>query len=284
VIAALAVLGGSLRTTVRAGVQRRFDRAMHGYLCALAAGVIGCALGIAMASGLHGSAVVRVRSAHLTLNLLGLVGLVIVATLPSFAATEARVKMSPRADRRAQGALLVWLCVALVATTIGFLAGWPPVATAGLLAYAAGLVALGALLPAIHLKQIRWAGPRLLQLGAGLGWWIAATFALAWQTARHDAVFTEPVVGALVVGAYAQILAAALAYLGPVLRGGGHERLSAGFRTTRSWVGLVAANIAAIALATRAHTVAVVAVGAWLLDTGTRAALLTSTRPRGDRR
>jgi nitrite reductase (NO-forming) len=283
VIAALMLLGRSLSTTVRAGVQRRFDVAVRGYICALAAGMIGCALGIAMAVGLSGSALVRVRAGHLTLNLLGLIGLVIVATLPSFTATEARVKMSPRADRRGQGALLAWFCLAIVVTTIGYLCGWPAVAAAGLCAYAAGLMGLAGMLPAIHVKQIRWAGPRLLQLGAGIAWWAGATLALAWQTAHHHAVFTQPVLGALVVGGYAQILAAALAYLGPVLRGGGHERLSAGFHTTRSWFGLLAANVAAVAMAVGAHTVVVVAVGAWLLDTAARVTLL-ATRPRRVRR
>ena len=45
---------------------------------------------------------------------------------------------------------------------------------------------------------------------------------------------------ALVLGGYVQILVASLAYLAPVLRGGGHVRLSAGFATTRSWLALTA--------------------------------------------
>jgi nitrite reductase (NO-forming) len=274
VIAALLLLGLSLRRSVRAGVQRRFDGALGGYLCALLAGVIGCVLGIAMATGLSGSALPRVRAAHLTLNLLGLVGLVIVATLPFFTATQARVKMSPRADRHAQGVLLAWLGAAIATTTFGFLAGRSSVAAAGLAVYAMGLVGLVALLPAIRVKQLRWAGPRLVQLGAGVAWWTGATLAVAWQAAHGDPVFTRPVVGVLVVGGYAQILASALAYLGPVLRGGGHQRLSAGFRTTRSWLGLIAANVAAVGLLFDTRYVVVVAIGAWFVDTAVRAATL----------
>ncbi len=274
VIGALLVLALSLQRTARKGVQRRFDAAVRAYLCALLAGVIGSAFGVAMASGLDGSALPRARAAHLTLNLLGLIGLVIVATLPSFTATQARVKMSPRADLRAQGTMLAWLCAALVAATAGFLMASPSVAAIGLGAYAAGLVGLGALLPTIHTKQLQWAGPRLLQLGAGMAWWTGATAAIAVQAARDHAVFTRPVIGILVVGGYAQILAAAVAYLGPVLRGGGHVRLSQGFRTTRSWVGLVAANVAAVALLFRANDVVVVAIGVWLVDTAIRAATL----------
>src|SRR6185437_7289237 len=214
-------------------------------------------------------------AAHLTLNLLGLIGLVIVATLPSFAATQARMKMSSRANGRAQDALLAWLCTATAIAAAGFLAAQRSVAAAGLCAYAAGLVGLVALLPAIRVKQLRWAGPRLVQLGAGLGWWAGATLAVAWQAASGDPVFTRPVVGVLVVGGYAQILAAALAYLGPVLRGGGHRRLTDGFRITRSWPGLIVANVAAVALAVGAHDVVVVALGVWLIDTLARASVLT---------
>jgi hypothetical protein len=282
VIVALLILGASLRKTVRAGVQRRFDGALHGYLCALLAGVSGSALGIAMVVGLGGSTQARVRAAHLTLNLFGLIGLVIVATLPSFAATQARMKMSSRANNPAQDALLAWLSTAIAIAAVGFLSGRPAVAAAGLGAYAVGLVGLVALLPAVRVKQLRWAGSRLLQLGAGLGWWAGATLAAAWQAASGDRVFTRPVVGVLVVGGYAQILAAALAYLGPVLRGGGHRRLTDGFRITRSWPGLIAANGAAVAIAVSAHDVVVVALSAWLFDTVVRAAALTRAPSAGE--
>jgi hypothetical protein len=57
-----------------------------------------------------------------------------------------------------------------------------------------------------------------------------------------------PVLRALAVGGLAQILVASLAYLGPVLRGGGHERLTQGFALTRSWPGLALANVAAACL------------------------------------
>jgi hypothetical protein len=186
--------------------------------------------------------------------------------------------MSPRADDRAQRVLLVWLCIAIVTTTIGFLTALRLVAAVGLGAYAVGLIVLLALLPVMGAKQLRWAGPRLLQLGAGFAWWTAATVAVAFQTMRGDAVFTRPVLGVLVVGGFAQILAAALAYLAPVLRGGGHVRLSAGFAITRSWLGLIVANVAALALAFGAHGVAVLAIGAWLVDGAVRSVVLV--RPR----
>jgi nitrite reductase (NO-forming) len=279
VVLSLVVLGVSLRATVTAGVQRRFDASLHAYLLALAAGLGGCALGIAMGVDAGGSMYARLRSAHLTLNLLGLVGIVVVGTLPLFTATQARVKASPRATPRAQARLLVWFGAALALAVVGFLADWHGVAAVGLAGYAVARVARGGLLPTVGRKQLRGAGPRLLQLGAGMAWWAGATLVAAWHAGSGTTVFTRAVLGALVVGGFAQILAAAVAYLGPVLRGGGHERLSAAFRTTRAWPGLVLANAAAVALVLGAPTVAGVAIALWVADAAARTAVLVRPAP-----
>jgi hypothetical protein len=113
-----------------------------------------------------------------------------------------------------------------------------------------------------------------VQLGAGVAWWVGATAVVAWQAGHGTAVFTPTVLGVLVVGGYAQILGAAVAYLGPVLRAGGHQQLTAGFGTTRSWLALGAANVAAIALVFGVSEVAGTAIFVWLIDTAIRAARL----------
>jgi hypothetical protein len=82
-----------------------------------------------------------------------------------------------------------------------------------------------------------------------------------------------------VVGGFAQILVASLAYLGPVLRGGGHERLTAGFAITRSWVSLAAGNTAAVAALVGHDPTLAAALAVWLTDLAVRAGrLLTTTR------
>jgi hypothetical protein len=86
----------------------------------------------------------------------------------------------------------------------------------------------------------------------------------------------------LVVAGYGQILWGSLAYLLPVLRGGGHQRLSEGFDSTRSWLGLAAANLAGTsgALSLPAGVTAG-AVAMWVLDSGWRAARVgTGHAPR----
>jgi nitrite reductase (NO-forming) len=275
VILSLLMLAHSLLRIARSRVQRRFDAAIYTYLVAIAAGVVGCAIGADMATTGHTDMYVQLRSAHVSLNLLGLIGLVILGTLPSFAATQLRTRLSPRATARAQTSLLVFTALALVGTATGFLTGVPQLAAAGLFLYAVAIARVWTILPALGRKQLRWAGPRVLQLGAGLAWWFGVVVVVAYSAARGgDDPFTPTLITVLVVGGYAQILAGSLAYLMPVLRGGGHERLTRGFRTTRSWLGLVAANGAAIAIVAGWLPVAVAACGAWVVDTTVRAVCL----------
>ena len=74
---------------------------------------------------------------------------------------------------------------------------------------------------------------------------------------------------------------ARLAYLAPVIRGGGHSRLTAGFAITRSWIGLAAANVAAVAVAAGWSVVAGAAIVLWLIDTIVRALRLWDPMGRG---
>ena len=82
------------------------------------------------------------------------------------------------------------------------------------------------------------------------------------------------VLQALVIGGFAQILISSLAYLGPVIRGGGHQLLTAGFAITRSWVSLVLGNIAALlSLFDKDNFLALVLMF-WIVDIVVRAILL----------
>jgi nitrite reductase (NO-forming) len=274
ILAALLVHAGSLWAIVTRAVQPRFDVALRTYLAAIAAGLVGGGLGIAMAVTESGAVSARMRATHVALNLLGLIGLVIIGSLPFFAATQLRVKIAVRASAGAQSGLLVWQASAVTATAIGLLAPFPALAAVGFGAYAIGLVRLATLLPGLGVKQLRWAGPRVLQLAAGLGWWILVTAFAAVEAAHGRAGFTETSLRVLVVGGYAQILTGSLAYLAPVLRGGGHEQLAAGFRVTRSWIGLVCANVASVAIVLAASRLAVAAIMLWVLDAMVRAARL----------
>ncbi|MDZ7674784.1 MAG: hypothetical protein U5K30_06940 [Acidimicrobiales bacterium] len=251
----------------------RFHPAIDGYLIAFAWALVGVLAGIALAADQSGAWWARVRDAHIAVNVFGLVGTVIVATLPYFVATQARMKMSRRATPLRMRTVSVSTAVAVACAVGGHLGELPGLSGAGYLAYALVLVASVSHLRAVRSRQLRWAGPRLVQLGMGVAWWIGGTVALALDEFGVS-VDRTAVLRVIALGGFAQILVASFAYLGPVLRAGGHERLTAGFATTRSWVSLVAANVAAVSLTLGAEAAALAALGIWVLDTVVRAIVL----------
>ena len=93
---------------------------------------------------------------------------------------------------------------------------------------------------------------------------LVATVLLALRT--HGWTLGEHPLWVLAIGGVAQILVASLSYSGPVLRGGGHVRLAAGFRLTRSWLSVLLGNTAAVAILVGATGVAAVASLIWVAD------------------
>ena len=266
----LALLAALLALTVRRGVERRYDPAVIAYVAALCAGCAGVVVGTVMA--LDGSTPARVDT-HITLNVLGLVGLVVVGTLPFFTATVGRSRMAPKATASRIVMVVAWQSVAVAVISTAMSTQRAPVAAAGLAAYGFGLVAVLALLPRPTRRQLEWAGPRLIAIWAGTLWWAVAVVASAVVVgADGRATFSRQWVWTLVVAGYGQILWGSLAYLMAVLRGGGHRLLAEGFATTRSWLGLVAANLTGVALATSQPKIAAATTTVWLADTAWRAA------------
>ena len=98
------------------------------------------------------------------------------------------------------------------------------------------------------------------------------SFAVSFASDGSD----HAVLQALVIGGFAQILVASLAYLGPVLRGGGHGRLTAGFATTRSWLSVVAGNVAAVGALVDRPVLMLTAMAVWLADITARAVRLAT--------
>jgi nitrite reductase (NO-forming) len=280
----LALLAVLLVSTARRGVERRFDAAVAAYVAAIAAGTVGVGLGVAMA--LEGPTP-AVRAAHLTANLLGLVGLVVGGTLPFFAATVGRTRMSPVATPRRLALSLAWQVVSLTAAVVLLAAGSGTAAAGALVAYAAGVVAILASLPRPTRRQLSWAGPRLVGLWAGGAWWATAVAATAVDVGADHTVFGGRWLVVLVIAGYAQILWGSLAYLLPMLRGGGHERLGQGFARTRSWLGLAAVNVAGVTAAFDLPGPATaIAVAIWVLDgvwRGARVGTRPASRPDDDR-
>lgn len=263
VISSLVLLGAALAFVGRDRVEHRFDAAYRSYFAALAASFVATGLGL---TGVLGNAVPGWRDAHVALNLLGFLGLVIAGTLPFFVATQARAARPPRSSVAAQDVATAVLCIGVVLVTGGALSAGRLIGAAGFVLYAAGICLVIRQLRLPGWEKARWAGPRLVQTYVALCWWIGSVFAAAVRSLDGEPPLRGDVLIALGVGGYAQLLVASLAYLGPVLRGGGHERLAAGFATTRSWLGLAAVNLGVVLLLAGWTVPAAGAIGAWALD------------------
>lgn len=272
VVVAVLALAAILLWVRQRAVTDRFAPAIEAYVAALLAGACGMTLGVLLGAGRVAEQAGAFRYAHLALNLFGLIGLVAAGTLPFFVATQARSKMSSRATPTMMRLTFLALAIATGTAAIGAILDRPGITASGLVIYAVGLVLIAMLLPVYAMSRFRWAGPRLVQLLAGLAWWAAMTVALAVVILRG--VDDRAVLQALVVGGFAQILVASLAYLGPVLRGGGRHGLTAGFALTRSWVSLAAGNGAAVAALAGASRALAVVLTVWLADIVVRAARL----------
>ena len=173
VVVAMLCLAAILIRIRRDAVTARFAPAIEAYVSAVLAGAVGMTIGILLGAGRAGSNALELREVHLTLNVFGLIGLVVAGTLPFFAATQVRSKMSPRATPAMMRTTSAVLAAATAVTAVGHLAAEPIIVASGLVLYALGLVAVGAMLPIYARKRVSWAGPRVVQLVAGIAWWMA---------------------------------------------------------------------------------------------------------------
>lgn len=273
VVGGLLILAAILVQIRRRSTVDRFHPAIDAYLLAISWAFAGVGLGLTLVVAEVSTSWAEIRGAHIAMNVFGFVGLVILGTLPYFVATQARVKMSPRAVPNSTRSASVTAAIAVAVAVVGESLDQPAIAAVGYAGYAIGIAMTMRLLPSLGRKQLAWAGPRLVQLGLGMAWWTMATVLLA--TAQFvDDLERSRILAALAVGGLAQVLVASLAYFGPVLRGGGHQQLSAGFTLTRSIPSLIAGNVAGAALLVGADEIALAAVTVWALDVGARAVRL----------
>lgn len=96
-VAGLVLLAALAVVTVRQGVERRFDVAVGAYVAGLVAGMAAATMGAVLASG---RAPAGQRDAHVTLNLLGLVGSSWPARSRSSPPRRAAPAWPPRGRRR----------------------------------------------------------------------------------------------------------------------------------------------------------------------------------------
>lgn len=259
-VAGVIVLAWNLYTAVRKSLLRRFDLSARFYLTGLAAGAVGISLGTFMGAEPGSSAYATVRLVHANLNLVGLIGLTIIGTLPTLLPTTAY----SRAVSGGEAVVAWWMALAgAVCIVLGL---WlPEMVGVGVTAIAlAGVLILGGIL----LKL--WDKGRhkltFLQISAGSLWLVG------WGLTQGVAVLISgtmvPFSGwtaAVVVAGVGQVLAGSLAYLIPVLKGSpfGANR---GIMESRGWLPLFTANGAALLLGVGIPWMAVTLLGLWVGD------------------
>jgi nitrite reductase (NO-forming) len=244
VLAGGLVVGGTavwhaaaLWRRLRAALPARFGVTLRYYVAAGLALPLGGALGVAMArGGLTDEGHARALVAHTVLTMLGWVGLTVVGTLVTLWPTMLRTRMAADSERAARRGLRV-LVAGLVTSAGGGLVGLRLLAAAGLVLYVVGMVVVAR--PQVEEARRRAPdGFPEASVLAGAAWLAGSCAALAvgvataadWeQAAERAGLVTAP----LLVGFAAQVLVGSLAFLAPVVLGGGPGVLRATSREMR---------------------------------------------------
>ncbi|HEX6873247.1 MAG TPA: hypothetical protein VF163_19290 [Micromonosporaceae bacterium] len=217
---------GTLAARLRRALPARFSVTVHYYLAAGVALLVGIPLGAVQLVSDVGSD--RLVLVHAHVNLLGWILFTVLGTLVTLWPTTLRTRMSDRAVHAASTALLPAM-VGLSVLAAGLLTWWRPVAVSGL-AVLAGAIGW-ALWPALESARRRPPGTfATWSIAAGLGWLMVALV--------RDGVLlaTSPDPGAahaglalvllpLLVGFVGQVLLGAMAYLVPMVLGGGPAKV-----------------------------------------------------------
>jgi nitrite reductase (NO-forming) len=265
--AGLAVLSATWHTVVllqriRRSLPSRFGATVRYYVGAGALLPLGIGLGVIMAPDtLTETMHARVALAHVTLNVLGWMGLTVVGTLITLWPTMLHARIPDGAERIGRRALPILLLSLLVAAGSA-LAGSRALTVIGLLGYAVGLLLAGRPL----LQEARQQSPHTYatwSVGSGALWLVGTVVALALVIATapgwtEAAATADRLAAPLLVGFAAQTLLGALSYLVPVVLGGGpsvaratHAALDTGARTRVVIINL--GVLAAASTATEAH-------------------------------
>ncbi|NLE96461.1 MAG: multicopper oxidase domain-containing protein, partial [Propionibacterium sp.] len=207
----------------------------------------GATLAFGFADPWHG----RFLIAHMSINLLGWIGLTVTGTLVTFWPTIVRARMDDRAELLAKQALPL-LLVGIAGLTAGALAGSTWAALGGLVVYVAGLVWWGrALWAPVKLKGIREFAPA--SVGLAIIWAAVGLVWLGWELAVaetwSDVSLVLPTIGGVFAAGFgAQLLIGALTYLVPSVMGGGPSVVRAGQSALHKWTTfrLVVPNLAII--------------------------------------
>ncbi|MCH6472514.1 multicopper oxidase domain-containing protein [Sinomonas terrae] len=242
--------GTAILARARRALPSRFASTVRYYLASCAMLPFGAAAGAALAAiddGAQGEWHARILVAHESLNVLGWVGLTVLGTLVTLLPTMLRTRADDAAEPTSRRALWLLLAGVLVATA-GALVDAQWLTAAGIAAYLAGvLVSSGPLARTVARKAPVHFAPlsavaSVLWLVVALVWLLALCTTEPDWMALHDAL--GELTPVLAAGFAAQVLLGALAYLLPVVLGGGPTMVRA--RTAAldrgAWFRVILAN------------------------------------------
>lgn len=208
----------------RQALPSRFGFTVWTYVAAGLLLIPGIALGVLMARGTWNDTYYsNLLLGHVTINLLGWVGLPIVGTLVTLWPTMLGTRLAPDAERKARQAFPLLVGGTLV-TTAGALLGLSGLAAIGIAAYLIGIM-LTAWPMATEMRQRAPAVFASWSALAGLSWLSATLIAFgAALVAGGGEILNRyawQLIAAIVVGGILQVLLGSLSYLVPVMIGGG---------------------------------------------------------------
>ena len=217
---AACLLAWVIRRAWTKGINRRHPLPIYHYGFAVGCVVVGGLLGATLGSGRLKNADVylAVKHAHMTLNVLGWVGVTIAGTLITLLPTTLRVKM-PAWHGRGAG---MSLAAGVVLLATGFALRVTVLAAAGGLAWLAGAAGVLWMVTRVLGTQRRWRAPiSARHLLGGVCWFAVGSVGLAWAAMRgvagFDAFRTDFLV-VFVLGWIVQTLLGAWLYLLPMQR------------------------------------------------------------------
>ncbi|GIV00647.1 MAG: hypothetical protein KatS3mg014_2262 [Actinomycetota bacterium] len=215
----IAVLGGIVVRARRRSLHGRYGLPIAMYLGAVAAMLAGGTLGALLGSNaVGGEAWLRLREAHMSVNLLGWVSFTIAGTLVTFLPTVLRVRMPPWQGWTTAAAL----ALGLGGIGVGLGAGLPAVAGLGGVVYAAGALGLAGMILRVLRVPRAWPVPVAAKhLLAAAAWFEVGAVALAVALVRDAFLaFREPYLAIFVGGWALQTLLGAWLFLLPMNRPG----------------------------------------------------------------
>lgn len=273
--AGVVLLGRVIHAAVRKSLLRRFDLSSRFYLTAFAAGVLGISLGTIMGAGAAGRWFPTIRLVHAHLNLVGLVGLTIIGTIPTLLPTTAH----SRAVSGREAVMAWWLGLSgVVAIALGL---WvPEVVGVGTFAVAvAGMLTLGGIVYRLWDRGKHKLA--FLQIAAGTSWLIGWGVADGVSVVSHGTLTGfSGWTAAVVFAGVGQALAGSLVYLTPTLKGSPFLD-NRQVMEERPWLPLLTLNAAGLCLGVGAWMAAVILSSLWTADFGVRLARVALGRSVG---